>query len=176
MAIVHHQIFKLPYRLAAHGMIFRITQDIERHDGVHHGRINGAQSVGTLEALEHPLLRGADGLLANAARAAPLPMLQSSVDAQKHVTRGGFFRIAVERERDTGKEQLFQREPRRYRAARVVRVHDRKRNDDGPGPRGHLVDEVAGQQHQLGWNRRAVLARIKVEEAEIDLDVTVGRL
>src|SRR6185295_3124127 len=38
------------------------------------------------------------------------------------------------------------------------------------------MDEVPGKQHQLRWNRGAILARIKAEEAEIDLDVAVSRL
>ena len=32
------------------------------------------------------------------------------------------------------------------------------------------------EQHQLRRNRRRVLARIQIEQAEIDLDVAVGRL
>src|SRR5439155_13330249 len=44
--------------------------------------------VGTLEALEHPLLRGADGLLANAARAAPHSPERSEEHTSELQSRG----------------------------------------------------------------------------------------
>ena len=54
-------------------------------------------------------------------------------------------------------------------------MDDRERDYDRSCPRRHLVDERA-EQHDLGRNSGAVLARIEIEQAQIHLDVTVGRL
>ena len=74
-----------------------------------------------------------------------------------------------------GSKQFLERESSRNRTPRIVRMHDRERDRDRPRPRRHLVDDLA-QQHQLGRNRRDMLARVKIEQAEVDLDVAVGRL
>ena len=51
-----------------------------------------------------------------------------------------------------------------------------ERHHDGARPGGHLVQEIEGQQHDFGRDAGAILARIEIEEAEVDLDVAVGRL
>ena len=54
-------------------------------------------------------------------------------------------------------------------------MHNGQRNDDRARPRRHLVDEVA-EQHHLGRDDRRLIARKQIEQAQIDLDVAVGRL
>src|SRR5579863_5018796 len=73
------------------------------------------------------------------------------------------------------KEKLFQIETGWDRAAGIERVHDGERDYDGARPGGHLVDEVA-EQNDLGRNGWRILARVKIEEAQVDLDVTVSRM
>src|SRR5437870_6297749 len=55
-------------------------------------------------------------------------------------------------------------------------MYDGQRNHDGPRPRRHLINEATRQEHDFGRNGRAVLARIEIEQAQVDLDVTVGGL
>ena len=55
-------------------------------------------------------------------------------------------------------------------------MQDGERHHDGAGPGRHLVQEIEGQQHHFGRDAGAILARVEVEEAEVDLDVAVGRL
>ena len=62
-----------------------------------------------------------------------------------------------------------------YPKIEIHRVENGERHDDGSRPRRHLVNRVAQQDH-FGRNRRNVFARIQPEQAEVDLDVTIGRL
>ena len=61
------------------GMVLGIAQRIERHDEVHHGRVDGAQSLGEARAVQNPVLGFADGGAANALRAALLPDFEHAV-------------------------------------------------------------------------------------------------
>ncbi len=156
-------------------MIGRVAQQIERHDDVHHGRVDGGHAVGVARALEHPLLGLLDGAAADGSGAVFFPELQNVVQVQEHVAPGeaaaelrklGRFRLG---------EQLLEVESLRDRAPRVGGMHDRERDHDGARPRRHLVDEIA-EQHDLGRNGGAAVAGIQIEQAEVDLDVAVGRL
>ena len=75
-----------------------------------------------------------------------------------------------------GNEELIQIEAGGHRPLRIVRMDDGERNDDRARPRRHLVEQLARQQHDLRRNARRAFARIKIEEAEIDLGVAVGGL
>ena len=67
--VVDQQIHELGFGFHAIRMVFGITQQIQHHDHVHHGRVNRGEAAGIARMLEHPLLGAADGAGADAARA-----------------------------------------------------------------------------------------------------------
>ncbi len=174
-AVVDHQRIELLLRFHTIGMFGRVTQQIQRHDDVHHRRIDGGHAVGELGPLQHPLLGFADGSPADRLRAILLPKLQSFVEPQENVVPGEVVAGARVLGMPAFEEKLLQIEPRWNRTARIHSVHDGQRNHDGARPGGHLVDEVS-EQDDLGRDGGRVPARIKVEQAQVDLDVAVGRV
>ena len=79
LAVVDDQVLELPHGFHAHGRVLGIAQNIERHDRVLHRRIDGAEAVGVLHALEHPVLALADGGFADARETVPVPELEDLV-------------------------------------------------------------------------------------------------
>ena len=63
----------------------RIAKHIERHDGVLHGRIDRAETVGRLEMLDHPLAASSDGVLAQGTETELLPQLQRAVEQKERI-------------------------------------------------------------------------------------------
>ena len=75
-----------------------------------------------------------------------------------------------------GRQQFVEREAGGSAAVGPARLHDGERHQDGARPRGHFVEHVARQHDDFGRHRGHVLARVEAEQAEVDLDVAVGRL
>ena len=86
--IVHHEIVELALRVHALRTVWRISQQIQRHDDVHHGRINRGHSVGVPGVLQHPLFSLADGALPQRLGAVFFPDLQNFVEMQKDIAPG----------------------------------------------------------------------------------------
>ena len=152
------------------------TQNIERHHRVHHGRIDGAEPVGVVQALHHPVPGLLHGAAADGLAAVALPPLEKAVHAEEEIVPGEEGGIGAKSRADAGQPEFIQREAGRYGSPRIGGVDDGERHHDGARPGRHLVEQIEGQQHGLGRNARAVLPRIEIEEAEVDLDVAVGRL
>ena len=110
--------------------------------------------------------------------ATAFPPFQEPVGAQENVVPGEPLPVLLERPcgAGAGLPEFVEMEAFGHRHARVGGMQDGKRYHDGARPSGHLVQEIEGQQDYFGRDAGAILARIKVEEAEIDLDVAVGRL
>ena len=138
-AIVHHEVVEVAQRLHPQGVVLGIAQRIQRHHRIHHGRIDGAQPVGTVHALDHPRLGSLDGLPPDALRPAALPPLQQPVHCQEDVVPGEPAGVFVERGAHARKPDLIQVETRRNRTARVGGMDDGQRHHDGARPRRHLV-------------------------------------
>src|SRR6266478_556121 len=84
--VVHQQVEELLLGFLRVRVVLWISQQIERHDHVHHGRIDCADSVAVTGALQDPLLRAPDRLAPQAARAVTLPELHKLVGQQEKVT------------------------------------------------------------------------------------------
>ena len=110
--VVHHQSVELLLSFHAIGMIRRIAQQIERHDDVHHGRIDGAQAVGVAGALQHPLLGLVDGVLADglASRGSPRSFSILSM-RKKHLRQLKLSRLRANSGWPPGEEQLLSLNP-----------------------------------------------------------------
>src|ERR1019366_5511748 len=102
--------------------------------------------------------------------------LEQIVHAEEEIVPGEEPGVVVKGRADSGQPELIQREACRDGSPRMRRMDNPKPPHDGPRPCRHLVEQVEGQQHGLGRNTGTVLPRIKVEEAEVDLDVAVGGL
>src|SRR6266568_2962950 len=110
----------------------RVTKQVERHDGVHHRRINRTETVGKLEPGQHPLLRLVYGPVAYPPDTVALPPFQEAVEPDEQVVPGEEVAVTVKIQRLTGQKQLLQVEPRRNRAALAVeRLDDGQRHEDG---------------------------------------------
>ena len=81
VAIIHHQVVEVAQRFHAQRIVLGEAQDIQRHHRVHHRRIDRAQPVGVVQALDHPVLGLLDGAAAHRLAAAALPPLQQLVHA-----------------------------------------------------------------------------------------------
>ena len=173
--VVHQQVEELLLGFLHVGMVLGVSQQVERHDHVHHGRIDGADAVAVARAFENPLFRAPDGLAAQAFRTVPLPELDELVGQQEKVAPPEEAFVVGEAQRHARSQQLVEREPGRHRTPWIQGVHHGQRNHDRPRPGSHLVDQTA-EQHAFGGNRGRMLARVQPEEAEVHLDVTVGRL
>src|SRR5579884_991467 len=124
---------------------------------------------------QNPLLGFAYGAMARRSQSALLPQLQQPIATEKKAAPRKQTGVVLKRRAYAIAQQLANVEACRHRPALAECLHDGKRNDDGPRPGGHLINEIAGEDH-FGRNGRRVLPRIKAEEAEIDFDVAVGRL
>ena len=82
---IDHQAVELLLRFHAIGMVRVKAQNIQRHDGVHHGRIDGAQAVRLLEMLDHPFAAFGERVTPDEARAHALPDLQEAVERRKQL-------------------------------------------------------------------------------------------
>ena len=69
-------------------MVRRIAQRVERHDEVHHRRIDGAQPFGVVRAGQNPVLRLANRGAANSLAAALLPDLEDAVQVVEENASG----------------------------------------------------------------------------------------
>ena len=166
------QRFEVAHRVRQVGMVLGIAQRIQRHDEVHHRRIDGAQALGEAGAFQNPMLRLADGGIANALRPALFPDFEDAVEmVEQHRKAVAFGQFQAH----AGQQQFIQRKAGRRAPVRPARLHDGKRHQNGARPRRHFVEHVAGQQHDLRRHRGRVLARVQAEKAEVDLDVAVGR-
>src|SRR5215813_12894929 len=103
------------------------------------------------------------------------PELEQAVQEQKGVSPGNRRFALLEFQGRSRKKKFLQVEPVGYGPPRIVRMHNCQRHDDGTRPGGHLVKEIS-QQRDFRWYRRYSIARIQVEQAEIDFDVAVGGL
>ena len=155
------------------GMVARIAERIERHDAVHHGGVDGAEAVAVTGAVEHPLFGVAHGGAADILGAAIFPEFEDAVELMKE---DGGAAAASHAKALAGGYQLVDVEARGDGADAAAGLDDGERDDDGAGPRGHLIKHVAGEENNFGGHGGGVFTRIKTEEAEIDFDVTVGRL
>src|SRR5580658_4319667 len=156
-------------------MVGRITEYIQGHDDVHHGGVNAAQPIAITGAREHPLFGFVDGTAADGLQTVPFPELEQFIEPQEEVSPGESLARASKFRVPAGQEQLLEVESFRNGPPWVGRMYDRERNDDGPGPGRHLVDEIP-EQHDLRRNGRAILPWIEIEEAQIHLHVTVSGL
>ena len=155
------------------GMIARVAERIERHDEVHHGRIDGAEAVGIAGAVEQPVLGLAQRRGAKIAGTTFVPEFDEPVQV---VEQGGDTFGARQCEFLTGKVDLLEGHARGGRAVAARRLDNGKRNHDGARPRRHFVDHVAGQQHDLGRDGRHEFAREQAEQAQVDARITAASL
>ena len=110
---------------------------------------------------------------ANPLAAALLPHFEDAVQLMEQHAESPAL---GQRQAHVRQQQLIQVEPRRSAPVRTAGLHDGERHQNRPRPRGHFVEHVARQHDDLGRHRRRVFARIQPEQAEVDLDVAVGRL
>ena len=82
------ELLKLVARANHLRIVFGVAQAAQRDDGVEHGRINGAQAVGHLQPLEHPLLGALHGQLAQRANVHRLEPVRHAVESQEKVAPG----------------------------------------------------------------------------------------
>ena len=80
-----HQVVELFEGELKVGVVALVAQGVHRHDGVHHRRVDGAESLGVLEAIEHPMLGVADGASADLLDALALPALEELVGGHEEV-------------------------------------------------------------------------------------------
>ena len=104
-------------------------------------------------------------------------VLQDLVGFEEEVAPGEEAVCAVEGDLDVRAEEFLEGKAlgHRTRLSGGGRLDDGERDDDGTGPRGHLVDPVA-EQHDLRGDGGDVPARVEAEEGEVDFDVAIGRL
>ena len=175
LPVIHHQVQELLFGLVPVRMAGLNAQHVQRHDRVHHRRVDRGQPIGVTGPVQYPLFALGNRLLANRLAAVPLPQLANLVHAHEEGLPGNQAPRARKRLRNARREQLVDREPGGHRPPRIQRLHNRQRHDDRPGPRAHMIKHAAHQNH-LRRHRRHMLARIQVEEAQVDLDVAIGRL
>ena len=163
-------------RIHAQRVVLGEAQDIQRHHRIHHRRIDRAQAVGVVQPLHHPVPGLLHGGAADGLAAAPLPPLEQLVHAEEEIVPGEEGWVVMKSGAHAGQPEFIQVEPGGHGPPRIGRVHDGKRDHDGARPCRHLVQQVEGQQRDFRWNARRIFPRIEIEEAEVDLDVAVGRL
>src|SRR6185369_3682555 len=112
-------------RLLAQRVILGVSKYVERHNGVHHGWVDRTQAVGHIEALHHPALGLADGLLAYSRRPKFLPRLDAAVEQQERVPPADQILALPEAEGNAFQEQFLEVESFRYGPARIVRMDNR---------------------------------------------------
>ena len=155
------------------GMILGVAQAFERHDQIHHRRINCAEALRVARVIENPFLSFAEGLLAQRLRPAAFPQLEAAVDPLEDQRKTIAARLPEALARD---DQFFKIEAGRHGPGPAERLHDGQRHDDGARPRRHFVQYAAGQQHQFGRDRGHVFARVQPEQTQVDFGVRIGRL
>ena len=142
---------------ARSGWSLRITQNIERHHRIHHGRIDGAQPVGMVEALDHPFgfaFSTARRRMALRARCAPTTSGNESIAEKQCCASETACRLQRTLPACAGRPNFIQVKARGHRAARIGGMHDGERNHNGARPRRHLVEQIERQQRHFGWNAR----------------------
>src|SRR5471032_1567490 len=78
-----HQGLKMTYGFHTVWVVAGIAEGVQRHDEVHHGRIDGAQPFGVARAVQNPSLRLADGRTADALRAAGFPDFEHAIQVME---------------------------------------------------------------------------------------------
>ena len=154
------EIFEDAQGFDAVGMVLWITQRIQRHDKVHHRRVDGAEALAVAGAVEHPMFRLAYGCHADILEAAAFPDFEDFVDV---VEEDGHLSPAGQHELLAGFEELFNGEIVGRGAVDSDGLHDRQRHDDGARPARHFIEDVAGKQHHFRRHAGCVFTR---EEAE----------
>src|SRR5690242_3673889 len=86
-------------------------EHIESHDRILHGRVNGAETIGALETLEHPLTAFLHSPPPDCSRAVLFPKLQQLINAEEEVMHGEELLVAAQRERPARDIKFFKREP-----------------------------------------------------------------
>ncbi len=69
-------------------IVLGVAQAAQRDDGVEHGRIDGAQAVGHLQALQHPLFRALERQLAQRADVNGLRPVHDPVENDEEIAPG----------------------------------------------------------------------------------------
>jgi hypothetical protein len=154
-------------------MVARVAEGVERHDEVHHRREDRPEAVAVAGVFEDPLLRLADGRLADHLRPAALPHLQRHVELTEE--RGEAVALR-ELEALARHLQLLEGEAVRHRPSVGLGLDDRERHHDRARPRRHLVHQTARHQRQLHRDGGHVAAGVEPEQAQVDPDVAVGFL
>ena len=126
LAIVNDQVFKLANGFFAHGRIGGITQNIERHYRILHGRINRAQSVRVFHALQHPVFAFAQGVFADTGKAVAFPQLQDSVGIDECLAPAQPGIRAVEARALARNEEFGQSETGGYGPLRIMGMDNRQ--------------------------------------------------
>ena len=154
-------------------MVALVAERVHGHDGVHHRRVDGPQAIAELQTVEHPVLCFPQRAPADLLDALALPALEQGVGLDEDVADPV---PAMERELAVGVHQFIDPNPPRRRPGLADGLDDGKGDDDGSGPRGHLVQEVAREDQDLGRDRGTVFPGEEVEEAVVDLGVAVAGL
>jgi hypothetical protein len=155
------------------GLILRIAERLQRHDAIHHGWVDGAEAVGVAGALQHPAFRLADGAGAHVLEAALFPELDGAIHLLED--DGGGVPLG-QGELCGGTQQLIHAHAVRRDLGLGDGLHDGERHQDGARPGGHLIEDVAGSEHDLRRDAGRPLARVEAQQAEVDLGVAVGGL
>ena len=75
-----------------------------------------------------------------------------------------------------GQPELVEREALGHGAAGIGGMHDGERKQDGAGPGRDSIRETERQEGGFGRDVRAIPSGEQAEEAEVNLDVAIGRL
>src|SRR5579875_1567543 len=105
--VIDEQAIKLSLRLHAKGMISRVAQQIESHDGILHGGVDRTQAVAAFKVLDHPLRAAMNGIAPDKSRSVALPDFEAAIEEKKGIPPAKCFEVAFQSERSTGKIQLI---------------------------------------------------------------------
>ena len=134
------------------GWSARIAEHIERHDGVHHRRDRWRRArrlwrVRSSIQLLGPLDRTCCGCSSAPSCSQSLNALSRPTEKRPPTEEPA---IARERNGSPGLNSSSRLKPAGTGRAGFVELDDGQRNHDGARPRRHLVDQLAGQQHDSG--------------------------
>ena len=133
------ELLKLVARANHLRIVFGVAQAAQRDDGVQHGRIDGAEAVGHLQPLQHPLLRLLQRELAQRANVHRFGPVHHAIENEEEIAPGDeLLAIPAQTQNRVGAaadEQLVDSLLRRNLLERLLGVDDRQRHQNRARPR-----------------------------------------
>ena len=157
-------------------IVFGVAKAAQCDDRVEHRRIDGAETVGHLKTIKHPLLRAFQSESAQGANVDGFGKVKQPVDDEKEVAPGDeSLAIHAQTEDRVGpaaNKKLVDSLLRRNLLERLFGVDDRQRYENRTRPCGDLVDvevEPVGKENDLRRDGRNGIIVVLAERAEIHL-------